>query len=97
MERRATCTECADYGCKPDPEPEPRPVLRLVSNVSMETVAYLRDLLEAAEAGHLRGLICGEVYQGSRYSAAAVGNARQNPTLARGIIAKLDDELAKMV
>lgn len=62
-----------------------------------ETVKVTRRLYELALEGRLVGLAFGMASTNSEYWVDAVGVLERDPTLARGIVAALDDELASRV
>ena len=99
MEQRAEC-ECG--AC--------RPGLRLVwdwrrgridaahsSNEADEVTAFVRELLERAERGVMPGILCAVMGPDGRNQVCVVGAVRRSRTLARGIVAQMDDALAAMV
>ena len=71
--------------------------LSLVHSVSRETVNTLEQLLEGARAGEVVGLAFCAVLKGPRYIVDLTGEARRNPTFARGMVCALDDELQSRV
>lgn len=52
---------------------------------------------EAIQAGHVAGIVFGMALKGRRYIVNVAGSLVRDPTLARGITAALDDELARLV
>jgi hypothetical protein len=65
--------------------------------ISDDTVACLRHLLSEARAGRAIGIAFVVVYKGKRYSANVAGEAKRSPTFTRGMIATLDDKLARQI
>lgn len=65
--------------------------------VSHDMVEALEQLLEAAREGQAIGMVFGVMLKRSRYIVDSAGEARKNPTLARGICLAIDDELRDMV
>lgn len=68
-------------------------VYAIHSGISNETVDVLRYLLKQAEAGQLVGLAFVAIQHGSDYSTGVIGRARETPTLTRGMIDVLEDEV----
>jgi hypothetical protein len=79
----------------------PFPALRLVPPapppVCAETIEALERLLEEARSGRVRGVAAVVGMTGRRYSVEVCGDWRADPTLARGAVAAIDDELRKLV
>lgn len=71
-----------------------RAVRYVPSQISQDTVECLTALLEQAKRGEVLGMVAGVVLKRSRYSVHLAGEAKRNPTYARGIIAVLDDRAA---
>lgn len=72
-------------------------VLNLVPPaVSGDTVQALEYLLQEARAGRLVGLAWVCMIRGRLYEVDAAGEAKRLPTYARGLLRRLDDELAKI-
>ncbi len=67
------------------------------AGVSNDTVEAVKELLTMAEAGVLQGIAFGGMLKGRKYLVDCAGTACTDPTLARGIVAALDDELHRMV
>lgn len=63
-------------------------------DISPDIVVALDELLEAAKAGEVIGLGFIAVYKRREYVVNVAGELRRNPTLARGMVASLDDYLA---
>lgn len=79
-------------------------VLRLVPratpchfDVDRDTEEVLKNLLDMARKGELRGVAVAALLRDRRYFVDASGEAHRNPTFARGMVAALDDELAGRV
>ncbi len=65
--------------------------------VSKEVVTCLEELLHAANAGLITGIAFGCICKGRKFLVDCAGTAYADPTLTRGILAALDDELQIMV
>lgn len=65
--------------------------------VSHETVEALAQLLERAKAGEVIGVGFVAMLKRRRYIANSAGECRADPTLTRGMVMALDDELRQMV
>lgn len=66
------------------------------ASASQETIEMLGSAHQAAERGEIVGALVVIIYRGHRYSVDAAGAAKDDPTFSRGILCKLDDELAKL-
>lgn len=64
-------------------------------DVSPDIVDALAQLLDGAKAGEIIGLGFVAVYKRREYIVNVAGELRRNPTLARGMVASLDDYLAE--
>lgn len=62
---------------------------------SPDTVAALSELLAQAKAGKVIGLGFIAMLKRRQYIVNVAGELRRNPTLARGMVASLDDYLAE--
>lgn len=72
--------------------------MRLIRDtVSHDVVEALEQLTELARLGELTGIVFGCSIKGRRYMVDAAGTFARDPTLGRGVIAALDDELQHMV
>lgn len=65
--------------------------------VSRDVIEALGQLLKGAESGHVVGAAFGIALRGRRYLVNVAGTLARDPTLARGVVASLDDELQRMV
>ena len=77
-----------------------RPILRLVrprAPVSADTVAALEKLLALAKAGQVTGMAFGCTFKGGTYVTDVTGECFARPTMARGMVSYLSDELAGLV
>ncbi|WP_323498494.1 hypothetical protein [Variovorax sp. LG9.2] len=77
-----------------------RPVLRLVPKrapVSADTVAALEQLLTFAKAGAVTGMAFGCTFKGGTYVTDITGECAARPTMARGMVSFLSDQLATLV
>ena len=74
------------------------PQLLPVSNyVSDETVETLEYLLGRARAGEVVGIAYCAMFRRRRYSVDLVGEARNDSTFTRGMVAALDEEASEQV
>ena len=73
-----------------------KPKLALIHrrDVSEETVQALSYLLREAKAGHVSGLAFVAFHNGYQFSTGVIGRSRELPTLTRGMVKHLDDEVA---
>jgi len=75
-----------------------KPPFRLVPNkISPDTVRALEELLADARSGRMIGIAYAAMYRSRHYIVNAAGEARRNPTFARGMVAALDDRLGDTV
>jgi hypothetical protein len=74
-----------------------RPYSLIPDSVSHETVAALEQLAERARAGEVLGVGFVAVLKRRRYIVNTAGDCRTDPTLTRGMVLALDDELRSMV
>jgi hypothetical protein len=75
-----------------------RPPFTLIEEgTSGDTIECLETLLEAARRGDLIGIAFAAMYKKRSYITHAAGEAHRNPTFARGMVATLDDLLARQV
>lgn len=63
-------------------------------DISPDILQALKELMVDAKAGDLIGLGFIGMYRRSEYIVNVAGELRRNPTLARGMVASLDDYLA---
>lgn len=63
-------------------------------DLSPDTVAALTELLSDAKAGKVVGVGFVAMMRRRQYLVNVAGELRRNPTLARGMVASLDDYLA---
>jgi hypothetical protein len=63
---------------------------------SQDTIAALIELLARARCGDVIGLAFTAFMPDRRYYVARTGFAEQDPTLARGAVRALEDELAEI-
>lgn len=63
-------------------------------DIASDVVGALQEMLEQAKAGKLKGLVFAATYRRNEYIVNVAGDARKNPTLARGMVAFLDDFLS---
>lgn len=75
-----------------------KPPFRVVSdNLPTETVAVLTELLNQAKRKRILGIAFAVMYRGGTYIVNATDEARRSHTFARGMVAELDDELARQM
>lgn len=79
-------------------QPAKRPSLHLITDiVSKDVVTALEELLESAKVGLITGIAFAAILKGRKYMVDTAGTAYTDPTLTRGVLAALDDELQTMV
>lgn len=66
-------------------------------SVSRDMEQAAIQLLEEVRSGNVVGLAFGIALRGRKYFVNVAGILAKDPTYARGIVAALDDELARMV
>lgn len=64
---------------------------------SADTVRCLEEALRGALAGEVVGVVLAAVYRRRRYSVSVCGEARHDPTYARGVACAIDDELRELI
>jgi hypothetical protein len=70
---------------------------RLVpDNVSRDVVEALETLLEGARRGDVTGIAFACTLRKQRYITNVAGHCHRNPTFARGMVAFLSDQLARL-
>jgi len=74
-----------------------RPYSLIPDSISHETVTALEQLTERARAGEILGLGFVALLKRRRYVVNTAGECRHDPTLTRGMVLALDDELRSMV
>ena len=74
-----------------------RPYALVPDTISHETIEALSQLLKQAESGELIGFAFAAVLKRRRYIVNSAGACRGDPTLTRGMVQALDDELRVMV
>jgi hypothetical protein len=73
-------------------------VLQLIKDtVSRDTVEALEQLLDAAKNGEIAGMAFAVALKSKRFVTNTTGACYRDPTLSRGMIAALDDELSGLV
>ena len=65
--------------------------------VSHDTVEALELMLAQAQRGHITGIAFVVMLKRRRYHVNVAGEAFNDPTLARGAVCALDDELRDLV
>lgn len=74
------------------------PVLRLVlPSKSIELVKELEALLRAARDGQVIGIAYVAMHKAHDYSVNIAGETKRSPTLTRGMLHLLDDELSAII
>ena len=66
-------------------------------NISHDTVEAMEQLLQSAQQGQTIGIIFGVMMRRRRFFVNCAGEARNDPTFARGMCNALDDELRRLV
>lgn len=93
-----TCGAAEPPATPPGQGMKRQPPFSLVSDLlSPETLKALEGLAQDAREGELIGFAYVAMYRRREYTASATGEARRNPTFARGMLAALDDYLADIV
>jgi hypothetical protein len=92
-------TRCTFTPLSAVPSPASSKVISIVKRTHRceETIGYLRDLLEQAEAGEVYGLAVAAMLKQRKYVTHTTGEASRNPTFTRGMLTVLDDELANQI
>ena len=65
--------------------------------ISHDTVEALELMLAQAQRGHITGIAFAVMLKRRRYSVNVAGEAFTDPTIARGAVCALDDELRDLV
>lgn len=73
------------------------PFILVPDTVSRDTVKCLETLLEGARKGEVIGIAFAAMLKKRAYITNAAGEAFRNPTFSRGMVATLDDQLARQV
>lgn len=73
------------------------PFILVPDTISNDTVQCLEQLLKAARAGELIGLVYAGMLKKRGYIVNSAGEAHRNPTFSRGMLASLDDQLSTRV
>lgn len=74
-----------------------KPPFRLVPDpLPEDTIGAFNTLLKQAKQGQILGAAFAVMYKGKTYIVNATDEARKSPTFARGMVAELDDELARI-
>lgn len=68
----------------------------VIDHISHDTVEVLELMLAQAQRGHITGVAVAVMRKRQRYSVSVAGEAYRDPTLARGILRALDDELSTL-
>jgi hypothetical protein len=74
-----------------------RPYTLIPDAVSHETIEALEQLAAQARAGEVIGVGFVALLKRRRYIANTAGECRNDPTLTRGMVLALDDELRSLV
>ena len=73
------------------------PFTLIPDTISTDTVECLTQLLKHATAGEITGIAFACMLKRRGYIVNAAGEAHRSPTFARGMVAALDDQLAKRI
>jgi hypothetical protein len=73
------------------------PYTLIPDSISKEVLTALTELLEAAHQGQITGLAFAAVLKGRKFVVDVAGVCYSDPTLTRGVLAALDDELQDLV
>lgn len=65
--------------------------------ISHDTIECLEQLLDAARAGHVVGIVFAAMLKRKRYMVNVAGEAHRDPTYARGVLGAIEDELRLMI
>lgn len=71
--------------------------LKVIQGGCPETVHKLQRLLAGALTGDVIGMAFCALRPGGNYFVDMVGQAKRNPTLTRGMVAAMDDELRTII
>lgn len=74
-----------------------KPFTLVPDTISHDTVKCLEQLLEQAREGAVTGLAYAATLKARRFIVNTAGEAHEDPTLARGMVQALNDELGRMV
>lgn len=66
-------------------------------HISRDTIEALEQLLAMAQRGHITGIAFAALLKRRRFIVNVTGEAFTDPTLARGSVCALDDELRDLV
>lgn len=72
-------------------------VLQPYRGSKIDTVTQLETLLAEAKSGGLIGVAYVAMRQPSSYTIGIAGETRRSPTYTRGMLCRLDDELASLL
>lgn len=73
------------------------PYRLIPDTISRDTVEALETLLEGARTGEITGIAFACTLKKTRYITNVAGYCYHNPTHARGMVAFLSDQLARLV
>jgi hypothetical protein len=73
------------------------PLKLIRDTVSRDVIEALRTLLDGAERGEVTGLAYAATLRRHRYITNVAGICFKNPTLARGMVGSLTDEIATII
>lgn len=73
------------------------PYRLIPDNISHDTIEALETLLELARAGEVTGIAFACALPRSKYITNLAGHCYRHPTLARGMVMTLSDQLAGLV
>lgn len=74
-----------------------RPFRLVPDSISHDTVEALRELLDDAQNGRVIGVAFVVMYKRREFIGNAAGEALRNPVWTRGMLAALDDKLARQI
>lgn len=73
------------------------PYKLIPDNISHDVLEALQTLLELAKQGEIRGLAFVCTLPKARYITNVAGTCHRHPTLARGMVMTLSDQLASLI
>lgn len=65
--------------------------------ISRDMEQFGQQMAEGIASGEITGIVFGAAIRGRRYIVNVAGTFARDPTLARGVVCAIDDELARMV
>lgn len=73
------------------------PFVLIPDSLSANTIECLEALLDQARLGEVTGIAFAVTLKRQKFIVNSAGEARRNPTFARGMVAALDDDLSARV